>query len=95
MKKAICLVRIGRNRPCTSPENHAGLLPDDAMPAPQRNRLELFAALNTIEPPIVELSMATILEHDKNWYEGRLPMLNDRIRVRLDELSGRSANPNG
>ena len=49
----------------------------------------MFAALNTVEPPIVERSMATILERDKSWYEERLPMLDDRVRARLSELSGR------
>jgi glutathione S-transferase len=49
----------------------------------------MFAALNTVEPPIVDRSMATILERDKTWYEERLPILEDRVRVRLDELSSR------
>ena len=49
----------------------------------------MFAALNTVEPPIVERSMATIVERDKPWYEQRLPMLDDRVRGRLGELSTR------
>ena len=49
----------------------------------------LFAALNTVEPPIVERSTATILEQDKSWYAERLPMLDQRVRARLDELSAR------
>jgi glutathione S-transferase len=67
-------------------ERHAGLLPKDAN-ARARAIAWMFAALNTVEPPIVERSMATILERDKSWYGERLVMLEDRVRVRLDELS--------
>jgi glutathione S-transferase len=49
----------------------------------------MFAALSTMEPPIVERGMATILEREKTWYEARLPMLDDRVRGRLGELSHR------
>jgi glutathione S-transferase len=69
-------------------ERHAGLLPDDA-DARARAIAWMFAALNTVEPPIVELSMAIILERDKPWHEARLPMLEGRVRTRLDELSAR------
>jgi glutathione S-transferase len=69
-------------------ERHAGLLPEDAN-ARARAIAWMFAALNTVEPPIVERSMAVILERDKSWYEERLPMLDDRVRVRLGELSSR------
>jgi glutathione S-transferase len=69
-------------------ERHAGLLPDDAN-ARARAITWMFAALNTVEPPIVEREMATLLEHDKIWYEERLPILEDRVRVRLGELSRR------
>jgi len=69
-------------------ERHAGLLPDDAN-ARARAIAWMFAALNTVEPPIVERSMATILERDKSWYAERMPMLEGRIRTRLGELSDR------
>lgn len=69
-------------------EHHAGLLPDDAI-ARARAIAWMFAALSTVEPPIVERSMATLLERDKPWYEPRLPILEDRVRGRLDELSSR------
>jgi glutathione S-transferase len=69
-------------------ERHAGLLPEDAN-ARARAITWVFAALNTVEPPIVDLGMATLLERDKIWYEERLPVLEDRVRVRLDELSSR------
>jgi glutathione S-transferase len=69
-------------------ERHPGLLPHDAN-ARARAVAWMFAALNTVEPPIVERSMATILERDESWHEERLPILDDRVRTRLDELSGR------
>jgi glutathione S-transferase len=67
-------------------QRHAGLLPEDAN-ARARAIAWMFAALNTVEPPIVERSMATILERDKSWYPERMVMLEDRVRVRLSELS--------
>ena len=69
-------------------QRHAGLLPDDPN-ARARALAWMFAALNTVEPPIVERSMAFILERDKSWYQERQPMLEDRVRVRLGELSRR------
>jgi glutathione S-transferase len=69
-------------------ERHAGLLPQDAN-ARARAIAWMFAALNTVEPPIVERSMAMLLEKDKSWHEERLPILDDRVRVRLNELSSR------
>jgi glutathione S-transferase len=67
-------------------ERHPGLLPDDA-DARARAIAWLFAALNTVEPPIVEFGLATILERDKPWYAARQPMLEQRVRTRLGELS--------
>jgi glutathione S-transferase len=49
----------------------------------------MFAALNTVEPPIVERSMATILERDEAWYAASLELLDERVRVRLRDLSAR------
>lgn len=69
-------------------ERHAGLLPLEANPR-GRAIAWMFAALNTLEPPIVELGMAMLFERDKSWYEARLPMLQDRVRTRLGELSRR------
>ena len=69
-------------------ERYAGLLPDDAN-ARARAIAWMFAALNTVEPPIVDRSMAMLLEHEKSWYEERLAILEDRVRVRLGELSSR------
>ncbi|PSO27478.1 glutathione S-transferase family protein [Bradyrhizobium sp. MOS002] len=69
-------------------ERHAGLLPLEAN-ARSRAITWMFAALSTLEPPIVELGMAMLFERDKSWYAERLPMLQDRVRVRLGELSRR------
>jgi glutathione S-transferase len=69
-------------------ERHAGLLPDDAN-ARARAITWMFAALGTVEPPILDREAATLLEREKAWYEERLPILEDRIRVRLDDLSSR------
>ena len=67
-------------------ERHPGLLPDDA-DARARAITWMFAALATVEPPIVERTTAWLLERDKPWYEARLPMLDERIRTRLDQLA--------
>ena len=69
-------------------QRHVGLLPDDAH-ARARAIAWMFAALNTVEPPILEREAARLLEHDKSWYEERLPILEDRVRVRLGQLSSR------
>ena len=69
-------------------ERSEGLLSRDAH-ARARAITWMFAALNTIEPPIMELSLARILERHETWYEQRLPLLEERVRKRLGEL-GRS-----
>ena len=69
-------------------QRHAGLLPDDAA-ARARAITWMFAALSTVEPPIVERSMAVLMERDRTWFEARLPILEDRVRNRLSELSRR------
>jgi len=67
-------------------QHHAGLLPEDAN-ARMRAIAWMFAALNTVEPPIVERSMALLFERDKRWYEERMAVLEERLAVRLRELS--------
>jgi glutathione S-transferase len=69
-------------------ERHAGLLPEDAN-ARARAITWMFAALNTVEPPILELVTARFLESDKPWSKERLPLVEDRIRNRLHPLSDR------
>ncbi|ACI92541.1 glutathione S-transferase [Afipia carboxidovorans OM5] len=67
-------------------EQHAGLLPRDAN-AQARAITWMFAALNTIEPPILELVNAKLLESDKPWNKERMPLLRNRVRDRLKQLS--------
>jgi glutathione S-transferase len=69
-------------------ERHAGLLPDDAN-ARARAITWMFAALNTVEPPIVEREQAPFVVGDKPWCEELLSILDDRVRTRLDQLSSR------
>jgi len=67
-------------------QRYAGLLPDDAN-ARARAITWMFAALSTIEPPIVDRQNVMFAERDKAWYEQRLALVDDRIRVRFGELS--------
>lgn len=67
-------------------ESHHGLLPDDTA-SRARAKTWMFAAFSTVEPPIVELSAAYLLEREKSWYAERLPLLQDNVRTRLNELS--------
>jgi glutathione S-transferase len=69
-------------------QQHAGLLPDDA-DARARAITWMFAALNTVEPPILELGTARMTEGDKPWTAERLPVVKDRIRDRLKPLAAR------
>jgi glutathione S-transferase len=69
-------------------ERHAGLLPADPN-ARARAITWMFAALNTVEPPIFDRSLATILERDQPWYQQRLLALEDSIRKKLGILSSR------
>lgn len=69
-------------------QRHAGLLPNDAN-ARARAITWMFAALNTMEPPILDLTIARLIEADKPWSAQRLPLVQDRIRTRLDQLSPR------
>jgi glutathione S-transferase len=69
-------------------QRYAGLLPDDAN-ARARAITWMFAALNTVEPPILELTTAKIFERDKPWAKDRLPLVEERIRNRFRQLSAR------
>lgn len=69
-------------------ERHPGLLPEDAN-AKARALTWMFAAVSTVQPPIVEFGMASILERDKPWFEARQPMLEQAVRTRLDQLANR------
>ncbi|HEV7417912.1 MAG TPA: glutathione S-transferase family protein [Tianweitania sediminis] len=67
-------------------EHHAGLLPE-AGAARARAISWMFAALNTIEPPIFDRSLAIILEQNEPWYQKRMAALEETIRKRLSGLS--------
>ncbi|MFY9839865.1 MAG: glutathione S-transferase family protein, partial [Xanthobacteraceae bacterium] len=69
-------------------ERHAGLLPKDAN-ARARAITWMFAAVNTVEPPILELGTAKLLEGDKPWNKQRLPLVEGRVRNRLHQFSRR------
>lgn len=69
-------------------ERYPGLLPQDAN-ARARAITWMFAALNTVEPPILELANARLLEADKSWNAERIPLVEDRVRNRLKPLSAR------
>jgi glutathione S-transferase len=67
-------------------ERHPGLLPEE--PAARGRAITwLFAALNTVEPPILDLSIAKLHEGDRPWRDERLPLVRDRARHRLDQLA--------
>ena len=69
-------------------ENHEGLLPKDAN-ARARAISWMFAAVNSVEPPILELVTAKIFERDKPWAAERVPLVMDRVRDRLRQLAAR------
>jgi glutathione S-transferase len=72
-------------------ERHPGLFPENPN-ARARALMWMFAAVNTVEPPILELVTAKILEGDKPWTPERLPLVHDRVRNRLKLLSDRLAD---
>ena len=72
-------------------EHHPGLLPADEN-GRARALTWMFAAVNTVEPPILDLQTVRIMERDQPWYEARLPLVQDRIRDRLRDLAARLGN---
>ena len=69
-------------------ERHAGLLPVDAS-ARARAITWMFAALSTVEPPVLDLGIARLHEGDRPWRAERLPLVEDRVRGKLGQLSAR------
>ncbi|UHQ21463.1 glutathione S-transferase family protein [Lysobacter sp. 5GHs7-4] len=69
-------------------QRHSGLLPGDAN-ARARAIAWTFAALNSVEPPVLDLVTAKIVERDQPWAQDRLPLVIDRIRQRLVQLAAR------
>jgi glutathione S-transferase len=72
-------------------ENHRGLLPEDPN-ARARAISWMFAAQSTVEPVVVQREVSILMERDKPWHEERLPLVEDRIRARLDDLSSYLGN---
>jgi glutathione S-transferase len=69
-------------------QRHGGLLPDDAN-ARARAVTWMFAAVNTVEPPILELVTARIFEGDKPWSKERIPLVEERVRDRMKQVAAR------
>ncbi|MBW8897052.1 MAG: glutathione S-transferase family protein [Massilia sp.] len=69
-------------------QRYQGLLPADDH-ARARAIAWMFAALNTVEPPILELVTARIFEGDKPWSKERVPLVEERVRDRLTPLAAR------
>jgi glutathione S-transferase len=69
-------------------ERHPGLFPADAN-ARARAITWMFAALNTVEPPILDLVIVKLVEGDRPWKAERLPLVEDRVRARLIQLAAR------
>ncbi|WPZ33913.1 glutathione S-transferase family protein [Thalassobaculum sp. OXR-137] len=72
-------------------ERHPGLLPEDPH-ARARAKMWAVAALSTVEPPIIELQNATLLERGRSWQQERLPLVKEQVRARLMPLAARLAD---
>ncbi|CUX57815.1 MULTISPECIES: glutathione S-transferase family protein [Agrobacterium] len=67
-------------------QHHRGLLPEDPLRR-ARTIARMFAALNTIEPPVLNFSTVWLFERDEPWHEARLARVKEQLLKRLDELS--------
>jgi glutathione S-transferase len=67
-------------------ERHTALLPEDP-DARARAITWMFAALSSVEPPILDLQTAKFAEGDKPWAQERMQLVFDRIRARLRQLA--------
>jgi glutathione S-transferase len=72
-------------------ERHQGLLPRDAN-ARARAITWMFAALNTVEPPILELVIVRIIEGEKPWAAERMPLVAGGLRARLNHNGARQGD---
>lgn len=72
-------------------ERRGGLLPSERN-ARIRAISWMFAALNTLEPPIFDRTLMMILETEKPWYADRLVALEATIDSRLNDLARRLGN---
>jgi len=68
-----------------------GLFPADAN-ARSRAITWMFATVSDVEPVIVQLEVSEYLESDRSWNAERMPLVADRVRSRLGELSARLGN---
>jgi len=69
-------------------ERFPGLLPKD-VDARARAIMWMFAALSTVEPPIIDREIVEYVEGGKSWQGERFAMVDERIRARLNQLSAR------
>ena len=69
-------------------ERGPGLFPVDAN-ARARAITWMFAALNSVEPPILDLVIVKFAEGDKPWKDERQPLVENRVRTRLNQLAAR------
>lgn len=69
-------------------ERHPGLLPAEGN-ARARAIAWMFAAVSTVQAPIVERERLILLERDKPWFDARQPDLEREVRRRLEDLSTR------
>ena len=67
---------------------YAGLLPEDAN-ARSRAITWIFASLSSMEPPILDLAIAKLIEGDRPWAQDRMAMVADRVRHRARQLAAR------
>lgn len=67
-------------------QTRPGLMPADPV-ARERAIVWLFAALNTVEPPIIEREAAMLLDKEESWYRDRASKLDDAVRERLGEVA--------
>lgn len=67
-------------------ETHEGLLPANET-ARSRAIMWMFAAVNTVEPPIVDRTMVFLFEREEPWFETRLKGVEAQCRRRLEQLS--------
>jgi glutathione S-transferase len=74
-------------------ETHKGLLPKDAK-ARARAITWMFAALSTVEPAVVNFTVAKLFDREKPWFEARLPEVEKAVRERVKELSDRLGSAN-
>jgi len=67
-------------------ERHEGLLPSDEN-GRARAITWMFAAIGTVEPPILDLVTVKLIEGREPWAAQRLPLVEARIHTRLHELA--------